>query len=62
MKLSQANKALVGAFVALVAVILQGLLTGAMDEAALTTSINAIVAGFVAGGAVFATANQPPTE
>ncbi len=62
MKLSQANKALVGAFVALVAVILQGLLTGAMDEAALTTAINSIVAGFVAGGAVFAVSNKPPTE
>lgn len=60
MKLSQANKALVGGIVALVAVILQGLLTGAMDEAALTTAVNAIVAAFVAGGAVFAVANKPP--
>lgn len=57
MKLSQANKALVAAFVALVAVILQGLLTGAMDEAALTTSVNAVVAGLVSGGLVFGVAN-----
>lgn len=60
MKLSQANKALVGGIIALIAVILQGLLTGVMDEAALTTSINSVVAAFVAGGAVFAIANKPP--
>ncbi len=60
MKLSQANKALVGGIVALIAVILQGLLTGVMDEAALQTSISAVVAAFVAGGAVFAVSNKPP--
>lgn len=60
MKLSQANKALAGAFVALAAVILQGLLTGAMDEAALSVAVSAVVTGIVTGGAVFAVANNPP--
>ncbi len=59
MKLSHANKALVAAFIALVAVVVQGLLTGAMDEAGLTTAINSVVAAFIAGGAVFATVNKP---